>query len=73
MILTKNQGKNERDKERIWIRKSRCIELDRTYCCTGNFNIALSLYRVLGVTFYFSKGFSEVVEALQLLEQEFNL
>jgi len=41
------------------IRKSGYIELNRTYCCTGKFNAALSLCRVLGVTLYFSKGFSE--------------
>jgi len=41
------------------IRKSRYIELDGTYCCIGKFNVALSLCRVLGVTLYFSKGFSE--------------
>ncbi len=51
------------------IRKSECVESDKTFCCTGKFNIALSLYRVLEVAFYFSKGFSEVVaEVLQLLE-----
>ena len=56
------------------IGKSRCIELDRTHCCTGKFNVALSLCRVLRITLYFSKGFSEaaagvlaVAEALQLL------
>ena len=42
------------------IRKSRCIELDRTHCCTGKFNIALSLYRVLESALYFSKSLSEV-------------
>ena len=41
------------------IRKSRCIELNQTCCCTGKFNVALSLCGVLEVTFYFSKGFSE--------------
>ena len=56
------------------IRKSRYIESNRTCCCTRKFNIALSLCRVLGVTFYFSEGFSEVAvrvlvvaEAPQLL------
>jgi len=43
------------------IGKSRCIELDRTHYYTGEFNVALSLYRVLKITLYFSKGFSEVV------------
>jgi len=41
------------------IRKSRCIELDGTCYCTEKFNMALSLCRVLGVTFYFSKDFSK--------------
>jgi len=41
------------------IGKSRCIELNWTRCCTEKFNMALSLCGVLGVAFYFSKGFSE--------------
>ena len=41
------------------IGKSRYIELDRTCCYTEEFNVALSLCGVLGVTFYFSKSFSE--------------
>jgi len=41
------------------IRKSRCVESNWTHCCTGKFNMALSLYRVLGVALYFFKGFSE--------------
>jgi len=59
MILTKDQEGSKRNKERVRIRKSRCIELDGTCCCTGKFNTALSLCRVLGITLYFSKGFSE--------------
>jgi len=57
------------------IGKNRCIESNWTCCCTGKFNVALSLCGVLGVAFYFSKGFSEtaarvsaVAEALWLLE-----
>ena len=50
MILTKDQ-------KRVQIRKSRYVELDRTYYYIGKFNTALSLCGVLGVTFYFSKGF----------------
>jgi len=42
------------------IRKSGCVELDRTYCCTGKFNIALSLCRVLEITLYFFKYFLEI-------------
>jgi len=41
------------------IRKSRYVESDRTHCYIGKFNVALSLYRVLGVALYFSKSFSE--------------
>ena len=41
------------------IRKSRCVKLNWTYCYIGKFNMTLSLYRVLGVTLYFSKDFSE--------------
>ena len=70
------------------IRKSRCVELNRTCYYTGKFNVALSLCKVLSVTLYFSEGFSEVTarvsivaEALQplgvamvcFLEQEFSL
>ena len=52
----------------MWIRKSGCIELDRTHCYIGKFNMALSLCRVLEITLYFSKGFSEAVaEVLQPL------
>jgi len=43
----------------------RYIELDGTHCYTEKFNVALSLYRVLGVALYFSEGFLETVtEAL---------
>ena len=56
------------------IGKSECVESNQTCCCIGKFNAALSLYRVLGVTLYFSEGFSEtatrvlaVAEALHLL------
>ena len=41
------------------IGKSGYIESNWTCCCTRKFNAALSLCRVLGVTLYFSKGFSE--------------
>ena len=43
------------------IGKSRYIELNWTHCCTWQFNMTLSLCRVLGVTLYFSEGFSEAV------------
>ena len=42
------------------IRKSEYIELDGTCCYTKKFNMVFSLYRVLEVTLYFSKGFLEV-------------
>ena len=52
------------------IGKSRCVELNWTHYCIEKFNVALSLCRVLGITFYFSKGFLETVaEALQLLDE----
>ena len=56
------------------IGKNECVESNRTHCYIEKFNTALSLCRVLGVTLYFSKGFSEtaakvsaVAEALQPL------
>jgi len=65
VILTKNQGRSKKDKEGMRIRKSGYIELDRTHCYIEKFNTALSLYRVLGIALYFSKGFLEVAaEAL---------
>ena len=74
VILTKDQRRDKENKEWIRIRKNRCIELDGTHCCTGKFNTALSLCKVLGVTLYFSEGFLEatargsaVAEALQSL------
>jgi len=74
VILTKNQGRGKRNKKWMRIRKSRCVESDRTNYCTGKFNAVLSLCGVLGVTFYFSKGFLEaaarglaVAETLQPL------
>jgi len=88
IILTKNQGRSKGYKKRMRIRKSRCVESNRTCCCIGKFNVALSLCGVLEVTLYFSKDFSEiaagglvVAEALQplgvtmvcFMEQEFNL
>ena len=69
IILTKNQEKNKKDKERVRIRKSRYIELDKTYCYIEKFNAVLSLYGVLKVTHYFFKSFSEVVvEGIEALE-----
>ena len=61
VILTKDQERDKRDKKRIRIRKSKYVESDGTHYCTGKFNATLSLYRVLGVTLYFSEGFSEAV------------
>ena len=58
MILTKNQKRSKGDNEGVRIRKSRCVELDGT-CYIGKFNTALSLYKVLEVTLYFSKSFLE--------------
>ena len=42
------------------IRKSGCVESNRTCCCTEKFNMALSLCEVLGIALYFSEGFLEV-------------
>ena len=64
------------------IGKSGYIKSDRACCCTGKFNVALSLYRVLEVTLYFSKDFSEAaaeaswsleVTIVCFLEQESSL
>jgi len=60
MILTKDQGRSQRDKEGMRIRKSKYIESDKTCCYTKKFNAALSLCRVLEITLYFSKSFSEI-------------
>jgi len=60
IILTKDQRRSNRDKKRMRIRKSRCVELNGTHCYTEEFNIALSLCRALEITFYFSKGFLEI-------------
>jgi len=60
IILTNDQEKSKRDKEEVRIRKSEYIELDRTHCYTREFNMALSLYKVLGVVLYFSESFSKV-------------
>jgi len=59
IVLTKDQERNERDKERMWVRKSKYIKLDRTYCCIGKFNVTFNLCGFLGVTLYFSEGFLE--------------
>jgi len=74
MILTKDQGRSNGNEKWMRIWKSRCIESNWTRCCTGKFNMALSLCRVLGVALYFSEGFLEVAvrvsavaEALQPL------
>jgi len=58
MILTKDQRRSKANKKKIEVRKSRCIELDRIYCYIRKFNIALSLYRVLGIILYFFEDFS---------------
>ena len=61
VILTKDQGRGKGNKEWMRIGKSGYIELNRTHYCIGKFNVALSLCRILGVTFYFSKDFLEAV------------
>ena len=59
VILTKDQGRSKGNKEWMRIEKNRYVESNQTHCCTEKFNVALSLCGVLGVTLYFSKGFSE--------------
>jgi len=61
MILTKDQKRSKRDKQGVRIEKSRYIELNRTCCCIEKFNVVLSLYRVLRINLYFSKGFLKAV------------
>ena len=43
------------------IRKSRYIKSNWTHYYTSKFNMALNLCRALGVTFYFSGDFLEVI------------
>ena len=59
VILTKDQGRSKGNKKWMRIRKSRCVESNWTHYCTGEFNVVLSLCRVLGVALYFSEVFSE--------------
>ena len=59
MILTKDQGRSKGNEKGMRIRKSGCVESNWTHCCTGEFNVALSLCGVLGVALYFSEGFLE--------------
>ena len=76
VILTKDQGRSKGNEKQMRIRKSGCVESNWTRCCTGEFNATLSLCGVLGVTLYFSEGFSEaaaresaVAEALRPLRE----
>ena len=80
MILTKDQGRSKANEKGMRIRKSRCVESNRTHCYTGAFNMTLSLCGVLGVALYFSEGFLEaaagvsaVAEALRPLGQKSSL
>ena len=59
VILTKDQGRSKGNEKRMRIRKSGYVESNWTCCCTGEFNVTLSLCRVLEVALYFSEGFSE--------------
>ena len=59
VILTKDQGRSKGNEKQMRIRKSGYVELNWTHCCTGEFNVTLSLCGVLGVALYFSEGFSE--------------
>ena len=69
VILTKDQGRSKGNKEWMRIRKSRCVESDGTHCCTGKFNVALSLCRVLRVTLYFSGGFLKVTAGVSVVTE----
>jgi len=51
------------------VRKSRCIESNWTHCCTGKFNAALNLYRVLEITLYFSESFSEAAAGVSAVAE----
>ena len=69
VILTKDQGRSKRNKEWIRIWKSGYIELNRTHCCIGEFNVTLSLYRVLKVALYFSKDFLEAAAGISAVAE----
>jgi len=51
------------------IGKSRCVESNQTHCCTGKFNVALSLCGVLRVTLYFSEGFLEAAAGVSVVAE----
>ena len=69
VILTKDQGRSKGNEKWMRIRKSRCVESNRTRCCTGEFNMTLSLCGVLGVALYFSKGFSETAAGVSAVAE----
>ena len=69
VILTKDQGRSKGNEKEMRIRKSRCVELNWTCCCTGEFNATLSLCGVLGVTLYFSKGFLEAAAGVSAVAE----
>ena len=69
MILTEKWKRSEKDKKKVRVKKSGCVELNRIYYCIEKFNMTLSLYEVLEITFYFSKSFSEAAaEVLQFFK-----
>jgi len=51
------------------IGKSKCVESNWTRCCTGKFNVALSLCRVLEVTLYFSEDFLEAAAGVSAVAE----
>ena len=69
VILTKDQERSKGNEKWMRIRKSGCIESNQTYCCTGEFNMTLSLCGVLGVALYFSKGFSEAAAGVSAVAE----
>ena len=69
VILTKDQERSKGNKKGMRIRKSGCVESNWTCCCTGEFNAALSLCGVLGVTLYLSEGFSEAAAGVSAVAE----
>ena len=69
VILTKDQERSKGNEKGMRIRKSGCVESNWTRCYTGEFNVALSLCGVLGVTLYFSEGFSEAAAGVSAVAE----
>jgi len=61
VVLTKHQRRGKEYKKGMRRGKSECIEFDGTHYYIRKFNTALNLYKILKITLYFSKNFSEVI------------